>query len=71
MVVVDDLGELRTQLYQLALVELAAKYGELQVFPESEHDFVDAAQALGIADVVGDDVRLAHEITESRMPDSW
>jgi hypothetical protein len=58
-VVVDDAGEVGAKFDELSVVELTLEDGELEVFAPAEHELVDLAKALGVADVVGDDEGLA------------
>lgn len=59
--VFDEAIEFNAKLDELAVVELALKDGELEVLPPAKHGFVDFAKALGIANVIGDDVGVTHE----------
>src|SRR5258706_14983198 len=57
---VDLGGQVAAKLHELAVVQLAAEYGILNVVAPSAHHFVDASEATRVADVVTHDVHLAH-----------
>jgi hypothetical protein len=59
-VVMDEAIDTRTQLDQLAMVQLTLKHGELKVLAPTKHVLVDFAEPLRVGDVVRDDVRVTH-----------
>ena len=59
-VVMNDFVQLRPQAHQIHARELALEDRELQVIPPGPHGLEDLSQALGISDVVADNVGVAH-----------
>jgi hypothetical protein len=59
--VMDDAGEVGAAADQVAGGEMALEDGVLQVVAEAAHGFEDLAEASVVADVVTDEIRLAHE----------
>ena len=62
-VVVDDAGKLGAAPNQVGRGELALEYGILQMIAVTPHGLENLAQALVVADVVADEVGLAHLMT--------
>jgi hypothetical protein len=59
-VVVDDAGKFRAAPNQVGRSELALEYGVLQMIAVTAHGLENLAKALVVADVVADEVGLAH-----------
>jgi hypothetical protein len=59
-VVVDDAGKFRAAPNQITLGELALEYGVLQMIAVTVHSRENLTKALVVADVVADEVGLAH-----------
>ncbi len=58
-VVVNDARQLRAQLDELPVVELALEDRKLEVLTPTEHELVHLAKTFGVADVIGDDEGLS------------
>lgn len=62
-VVFDDAGKLRAAPDQVARSELALEHGVLQMIAVTPHSLKDLAKPLVVADVVTNQIGLAHSIT--------
>jgi hypothetical protein len=60
LIVVDDPGKFDTAPNKIAGRELALEHGILQMIAVPAHGLEDLAKALVVADVVADEVGLAH-----------
>lgn len=60
--VVDNFGQLSAALQQVGRGELALKDAVLQMIAPVPQRFEDLAESFGIADVIGDDVRVSHRV---------
>lgn len=61
--VFDDFGEGGATADEVGWGELAFEDGELEVVAEAAHEFEDFAEAAVVADVVADEVGLAHGVS--------
>jgi hypothetical protein len=64
---VDDLPECVTQFHHFPRIQLALENGELEVVPVAEHELEYTPQPLGIRDVVGNDVHVAHGSPDPKL----
>ena len=61
-IVMNDLGQFGSALNQLALAELAFKHAVLQMIAPVAHRLINFAKPLGITNVVGNDIRVSHDV---------
>lgn len=63
---IDDASQIRPAAHQILSRELAFENRVLQMIPVVAHSLKDFAQALVIADVVADQIGVAHRFTRTR-----